>query len=397
MARSTRRLIRILAASAAALLLLVIAAVAALLLFVDADRFRPRIERAASQSLGRQVSLGSLHWDPGIRIALASEGGAIANAPGFDAAQFASWRRISFGLGLWPLLRRDVRIDHLAVDGLVLDLQRNADGNSNWKFSPTGSPGTTARSAPPAPGEGGLRIALDSLALTDATIRYRDAAAGRDTSISAADLSVSLPPDLTAPQLEFADVEFKARLQDWPLSLQAAVLRVDRNGPVLELPEFKAQFDQTAIGGSLRAQASEAPDVEARLHLSVPSVRTQLERLGRPLGPMQDPGVPGAASLDVRLRYSDGAARMDELLLTVDDTTLKGHVELPSLRPLVLRFDLDADRVDIDRYLEPADVRSDPFELPVRGLRSVDAKGTLRVAEAEAAGAVARQAVFTVE
>ena len=72
MARPARRLIRILAASVAALLLLVIAAVAALLLFVDADRFRPRIERAASQSLGRQVSLGSLHWDPGRRIALSS-------------------------------------------------------------------------------------------------------------------------------------------------------------------------------------------------------------------------------------------------------------------------------------------------------------------------------------
>jgi AsmA protein len=397
MARPTRRLIRILAASAAALLLLAVAAVAALLLFVDADRFRPRIERAASQSLGREVSLGRLHWDPGSRIALASEGGAIANAPGFDVAQFASWRRISFGLGLWPLLRRDVRIDHLAIDGLVLDLQRNADGNANWTLVPAVSPGTTATIPPPATGKGGLRIALDSLALTDATIRYRDAIAGRDLSISATDLSVSLPPDLAAPQLVFADVELNARMQDWPLSLQAAVLRVDRNGPVLELPEFEAHFDQTSVGGLLRAHAGEAPGMEAQLHLSVPSVRTQLERLGRPLGPMQDPAVPGAATLDVRLRYSEGAARMDELLLTVDDTTLKGHVELPSLRPLVLRFELDADQVNIDRYLEPDDVKSAPFELPVRALRSLDAKGTLRVTEAEASGAVARQAVFTVE
>lgn len=397
MARPTRRLIRILAASAAALLLLAIAAVAALLLFVDADRFRPRIERAASQSLGRQVSLGTLHWDPGSRIALASEGGAIANAPGFDAAQFASWRRVSFGLALRPLLRRDVRIDHLAVDGLVLDLQRNADGNANWKFAPSVSPGATATTAPPATGAGGLRIALDSLALTDATIRFRDATSARDLALSAANLSVSLPPELTARQLEFVDIELDARLREWPLGLQASVLRFDREVPSIDLPEFAAQFDQTTVGGSLRAQAGEAPDMEAQLHLSLPSVRTQLERLGRPLRPMQDPAVPGAASLDVRLRYGDGAARMDELLLKVDDTTLKGHVELASLRPLVLRFDLDADRVKIDRYLEPADVQSDPFELPVRALRSVDAKGTLRVAEAEASGAVARQAVFTVE
>lgn len=397
MARPTRRLIRNLAAVAAALLLLFIAAVAALVLFVDADRFRPRIERAASQALGRQVSLGRLHWDLGRRIALASEGGAIANAPGFDAAQFASWRRISFGLALRPLLRRDVHIDHLALDGLVLDLQRNADGQANWTFATLAASGTPAGTASSGPGEGGLRIALDSLALADATIRYRDATSSRDLSFSSVNLAVSLPSDLGAPQLEFADIALDARLRDWPLGLQAAVLRVDRDGPAIELPKFEATFDQATGGGAVRAQLGEAPEIEAQLHLSLPSVRTQLERLGRPLSPMQDPAVPGAARLDLDIRYGDGTVQLEDLVIVVDDTTLTGHVELPSLDPLVLRFDLDADRVNVDRYLKPSDAPSDPFELPVRRLRGIDAKGTLRVAEAEASGAVARQAVFTVE
>ncbi|MEY2855676.1 MAG: hypothetical protein RL030_2808 [Pseudomonadota bacterium] len=396
MARPARRLIRILAASAAALLLLAIAVVAAVVLFVDADRFRPRIERAASQALGRQLALGRLHWDLGRRIALASEGGSIANAPGFDAEQFATWRRISFGLALRPLFRRDVRIDHLVIDGLALDLQRNADGKANWTFATNGT-GAAATTDPIEPVDGGTRLALGSLALADATIRYRDATAARDLSLSAMNLAVSLPPDLAAPQLEFADLALDGRLQEWPLRLEAALLKVDRGGPAIELPKFEATFDQASGGGSLHARLGEAPEIEARLHLSMPSVRQQLERLGRPLSPMQDPAVPGSASLDVSLHYADGAARLDELLLKVDDTTLTGHIDVPSRQPLALRFDLDADRVDIDRYLEPADRPSDPFELPVRQLRSVDAKGTLRVGEAKSSGVVAREAVFTVE
>jgi AsmA protein len=397
MARPTRRLIRIFATTVAALLLLAVAAVAALVLFVDADRFRPRIERAAGQALGRQVALGSLHWDLGRRVALASEGGSIANAPGFDAAQFASWRRISFGLALRPLLRRDVRIDHLAVEGLVLDLQRNADGQGNWVFAPTTKPGASTTTGAAEPGEGGLRIALGSLALTDATIRYRDATSARDLAMNAVNLSVSLPLDLEASQLEFADIDLDARIEHWPLSLQAAALHVDRNGPALGLPKFEATFDQVSGSGVLRARLGAAPEIEAQLHLALPSVRAQMERLGRPLSPMQDPAVPGAASMDARLLYTGGAVRLDELVLKVDDTTLDGTVKLPSLRPLVLRFDLGADRVDIDRYLRPDDVPSRPFELPVRALRSLDAKGKLRIAQAEASGVVARQAEFTVE
>ncbi|MDR2214592.1 MAG: AsmA family protein [Nevskiaceae bacterium] len=399
MARPARRLIRILAATFAALLLLALLGVAALFLFVDADTFRPFIERAASDALGRPVSLGRLHWQLGRRVGLRSEGGAVANAPGFDAPQWVSWRSVDFGVALWPLVRqRDVRVDHLSVQGLALDLQRLGDGSANWEFALLSLGGDVGQGAGDAVSSAQpWRFALDTLELSDAAVRFRDEVSGRDVAVSALNLSLRLPEDLTASTLRFEDIALAARVQDWPVRFQADAVDVALADAAVDLPAFEAQFDETSVSGALQVGAGESLSVDARLNGAVPSVRRQLERLGLPLSPMRDADVPGAATVAAHVRLADGAAHVDDLVLHVDDTTLQGTVELPSLDPFSLRFDLDADRLRLDRYLSPTSAPSEPFELPVSMLRSLDAKGTLRVGELEASGAMARSSVITVE
>lgn len=404
MARPARRLIRILAASVAAFLLLVLLGVAVLVLFVDADRFRPPIERAASSALGLPVSLGRLHWDLGRRLGLRTEGGSVANPPGFDGPYLASWRSIDFGVALWPmLLRRDVRVDHLAVEGLALDLQRRADGSANWVIPGAGGEAATGASAAQredAAGGQGPRFALGSLAVQDSRVRYRDGTSARDITLTQTNLAAKLPDDLAAPELRFTDIALDARLQDWPLRLVVPALVVKRDGPALELPAFELELDEVRAVGNASAvlgAAPAAPAADARLRLTVPSLREQLKRFGRPLSPMQDPDVPGRVDLAARLLFDDGALRIDELVLRVDDTTLTGSVEVPQFDPLAIRFELEADQLNVDRYLTPSDVPSDPYELPVAQLRSIDARGTLRIGQLEAAGGTARQSVITVE
>jgi AsmA protein len=386
---------RIGAALLAVALLIVLLGIAALVLFVDADVFRPRIERLVSQALGRSVSLGRLHWNLGRRIALRTEGGAVANLPEFEAPSLVMWHSIDFGLALWPLLRREVHIDHLSVQGLVVDLQRRSNGDANWVFAgasvTAGDNGVQPASGP------GLKIALGSVALIDASLRFRDQSMGRDVALTALNLSLVLPEDLDAVQWQFRDVALSAEFQDRPLHLRAAVVRVLPAGPAVDLPAFDVGFDQISASGALQVTLGEPLSADARLNLAVPSLRDQMQHLGWPLPPMQDAKVPGPVNLDARIRFADGALRIDALMLHVDDTTLTGHVELPMLEPLALRFDLDADRLRADRYLAPSDTPSEPFALPVRELRAIDAQGVLRVGQLESMGAVVRQSVITVE
>jgi AsmA protein len=401
MARSVRRVIRIIAVALAAVLLLVLLGVASLLLFVDADVFRPSIERAASQALDRPLSLGRLHWKLGRRVMLRTEGGAVANLPGFDAPQLAAWRSIDFSIALWPLLRqRELRIDHLSIQGLNVDLQRRADGTVNWEFAPLQSSAAPVDAGPRSDAQP-WRFALDGLALEDAAVRWRDAESAFDLALSALNLSLGLPDDLTATPLQFRDVRLAAKLQDWPLRLRADSLRVAPEALRVDLPNFEAGFDTVSVSGQMQAALGDSPMIDARWMLTLPSLRQQLARAGWPLSPMQQADAPGPVDLTAHIHFAEGALRIDELTLKVDDTTLQGSVQVPRLDPLSVRFDLDADRLHADRYLSPDETApvasSEPFELPVQVLRSLDAKGTVRIGQFEAAGVAARRSVITVE
>ncbi len=83
--------------------------------------------------------------------------------------------------------------------------------------------------------------------------------------------------------------------------------------------------------------------------------------------------------------------------MSLDDTQLTGAASLPRLEPLALRFDLVADKVDLDRYREPDDAKSEPLELPLAKLKALDAKGTLRIREARLVGAAAKEIRIDVE
>ena len=136
------------------LALLAMLGIAVLVWGVNPDIFRGRIERAATQALGRPVVLaGALRWQPGLNFRIESADGRIANAEGFGSSPLASWRALRLGVQLKPLLDRRLVIDHLELDGLQLALARNARG-ANWTLP--------SSNAPP---DEGLALALGSVAV----------------------------------------------------------------------------------------------------------------------------------------------------------------------------------------------------------------------------------------
>ena len=79
--------------------------------------------------------------------------------------------------------------------------------------------------------------------------------------------------------------------------------------------------------------------------------------------------------------------------LKLDDTTATGALGVADFDSKALRFDLNVDRINADRYLPPpteepaqARARSPPTEIPVDALRNLNARGQLRVGEAIFAG-----------
>jgi AsmA protein len=397
MARNHRRLILWLLAGVAGFVLLALLVLAALWIFVDADDFRPSLETRASALLGRPVRLtGTLHWKPGARIVVSSDGGEIANAPGFGPAPFARWKKVELGLALRPLLRRQVVVDAIVLDGLDLQLARDAAGANNWSFPALTGQGGGETS-------GGVSFQVGEVTLNDAAVRYQDAASGADWRVEQLALHARLPEDLRASERVYRDLRLGALLRGGPLV--AAGVRVAFEADTVELavasaslPKFAARWaDATLQGDDTRLQWSEALALQGKLRFDAPSLRALLATAGVTPPPMQDATTLGHVAFAATVNHAQGAAKLDALDLTLDDTRFTGSASLPSLSPLALRFELNADRVILDRYLEPEDVKSEPFTLPLAQLKSLDARGVLNIGEARSMGAVAKGVRIDVE
>ncbi|MCR4348085.1 MAG: AsmA family protein [Sulfuricaulis sp.] len=134
----------------------------ALLLFVDADSNKPRLEAAASEALGMEVSVGgSLEFGffPGLHVTL--EDAHIRNR-GVD---LVSASRASLGIDLLPLLRKEIRIGKITLKRPAISIERDLDGKFNFE-----NPDTAGKTL--------AVLDLAKVSLSDATLVYTDKQSG---------------------------------------------------------------------------------------------------------------------------------------------------------------------------------------------------------------------------
>jgi uncharacterized protein involved in outer membrane biogenesis len=407
MARHARRLTLWIGGAVLALVGLVLLAVLILVWFVDPNAWRTRIAHSASTALGRPVLLGGdLHWDIGWNIAIASDGGTIANAPGFDATPLASWQRMRFGLNTRALLGKRIAIDQLDIEGLQVNLQRNPAGERNWTFA-AANPGA-GNAAGPA--DQSIPLRIETVQLRKSRLTFADAQGVTPPGIATVwqlddlSLDVTLPPDLNAPLRELRDVAMRGRLSGGPLpatgvavAFEAGSVRQEAAAATLAVPAFEARWDNAQLNGSVDATYAAMLDAHGKLALHVPSVRALLASFAFTVPPMADPGTLGRLDMSGAFDFMGSSLAVTGLQALLDDTKLGGTVTVAQFTPLAVRFDLEGDTVALDRYLEPADYKGKPFELPLAQLKALNVQGVLRMKSASVMGAKATELRIDVE
>lgn len=168
------------------LILTFIVVVTIFVLTFDANKYKGEIAAAVNKATGRVLTIeGDIHVS--IFPWLGAELGAmrLSNAPGFGDEPFAQIRSAAVRVKLLPLLRKDVEVDTVTVDGLHLLLRRDANGHTNWEDLVTntkkGEQGAnTGGGAAPALGT----FALGGINLRDAGMVWEDRAAATRYEIS---------------------------------------------------------------------------------------------------------------------------------------------------------------------------------------------------------------------
>jgi uncharacterized protein involved in outer membrane biogenesis len=154
--------------------LLVLAAIS-LFLFLDINAYKPRLEAAASDIMGMEVTAGGrlgISFFPGLLVT--AEDMRIRNR-GTDVATAKEAR---IGVDFLPLLHKEVRINRIALAHPSLSIEKGRDGKFNFEKSEEGRR--------PSPS-----LNLAKVSFSDGTLRYADKRTGAKLELGDCSVDVS--------------------------------------------------------------------------------------------------------------------------------------------------------------------------------------------------------------
>jgi AsmA protein len=260
-----------------------------------------------------------------------------------------------------------------------LRLRRNAQGRGNWAdFGQE-----RAAESPAGGGHGDFKaLTLAGIRITNGRLSYEDLAIegfnveagafGGDgpTAISLAfdlkqgpdELSLQGKFDVSADfkdkhvtlkAVNFSGLANLAGTQPpvhWEMS--APAMEVDLGRDSLSLQQFALGLVNAHVTGALQASWSDPVRATGSVSLAPVVLRELAPRLGVALPTTRDPKALKSLSARGDFGYEAGALRLTKLQAELDDTQLKGSVSLTA-KPQAIKFDLNVDHIDVDRYLSP--------------------------------------------
>lgn len=148
-------------------------------------------------------------------------------------------------------------------------------------------------------------------------------------------------------------------------------------------------------------------DIQASAKLAVApfNPRNLLKALNQEVPKTKDAKVLRRLSLNTKLQASGSQLNLENLKIKLDQTNLRGHLYLKTLKQPAIAFNLDLDQIDIDSYLPPPSASPPPKSpsssdntllFPLEILRDLDINGGLKIGQMKTYGMTIKNLDFAV-
>ena len=387
------------------LLLIIVALGFALTHLFDPNDYKDEIRQIARDKAHIELTLnGDIGWSlfPWLGLELHEASVATLAKP---TEPFADLQMLGLSVRVLPLLRREVQMSDVRVEGLNLRLNRDKDGHGNWEdigkvpapatpTTPPATPGepataqTTAQVEKPAQP---IRLDIDSLTVNNARVEYSDEKTGKQFSAESIQLSTgpvhdstNIPVKLTAflgtnqpvlrvrtelnGELRFERALQRYKFEDMKLSGEVAgdplqgktmtfaaqgQLLLDKAANVAEWTGIKISANQLRALGELKVNdLDKTPQISGGLSIAQFDLAKFVDSIGQKLPAMAE-GSLSKVELVSRLAGTPTSVSFDNINLKVDDSTFSGRIAVEDFAKQSLRAVLKADTFNVDRYLPP--------------------------------------------
>jgi AsmA protein len=191
---------------------------------------------------------------------------------------------------------------------------------------------------------------------------------------------------------------------DHAFSLSAARVVADLEAQTASAQDVR--IDALGVRGTLSAAGTgivDAPVFTGMLAFEGFSPRALLGLLSVQLPETRDPSALTHLAISTSFRATRSSVALTELDAQLDASRMRGRFAVSDFESQALRFDLDIDQLDLDRYLGPETETVDPnagefdaIEIPVETIRALDIDGALRIASLRAIGLTSEAVAITV-
>ncbi|WP_294738827.1 AsmA family protein [uncultured Pseudomonas sp.] len=382
------------------LLLIIVALGFALTHLFDPNDYKDEIRQIARDKAHIELTLnGDIGWSlfPWLGLELHEASVATLTNP---TQPFADLQMLGLSVRVLPLLRREVQMSDVRVEGLNLRLNKDVHGHGNWEDIGKNLPDPGTTPAAPAVAEAAtppkpekppqpIRLDIDSLTINNARVEYNDEQTGKQFSAESIQLSAgavhegaSIPLKLTAflgtnqplmrvktelngnlriqralQRYQFEDMKLTGEATGEPLqgktltfSTQGQLL-VDLSANIAEWTGMKLSLNQLRALGELKVNdLNKTPQVSGALSIAQFDLAKFLDSVGNPLPPMAA-GSLSKVELVSRLKGTPTSLALEDLKLKLDESTFTGRVAVDDFAKQSLRVQLKADTFNADNYL----------------------------------------------
>src|SRR5215470_8346674 len=417
------RILKLVAIALGGLVALLVIVLLAVRAFVNPNDYKDRIARAVKNSTGRELALpGDIRLSVFPWIALELGPASLGNPPGFGEEPFAAGKHAALRVRLLPLLRKQLEIGRVEIDGLDLRLRKNASGRGNWQSS--------AESGPTPQSSGGAGAAalrdLAGVVVTDSRVSYQDMVAEHiDLNVGRVAAGVGVPikvkldlipsaggqpikiggqfgltlePAQSRYRLAPMDLEGtftpepKARPVSWKFS--APRVELDLGAETLSVASVAAQLGAAHLSGMLKgSRLVDAPSVAGSFKLEPLDLRELMPQLGIAPPKTRDPKAFSKLAASGEFAYENKRVGVSKLDVQLDESQLRGNAAITSLETKAMVFDLTLNQINIDRYRPPLENAPKPAapavakgEAPTYVLKSLEMNGRFALGAATFAG-----------
>ncbi|MCP5207698.1 MAG: AsmA family protein [Hahellaceae bacterium] len=390
-----------------ALIAIVIAGLIVLTIILDPNDYKQDIERVAQESGGVNLKIkGDMDWSlyPWLGISI----GAVEVMTA-DGAPFTKLNELQARVNFKSLLSMSPKVQKLVLDGLELNLHKDAEGKANWENvtakkaeaadteSAPASPASTQQeestdtdSASTAEAQP-ISFDVDEVAITNLKVNYSSDADKQSFTLAPLNIvATNIKPDDFFPLV----IDFAFRDNQSELATKADIstkIRLGQNFKVIDIKELLAKFilsgkpfnnksieaglagdivanlatskitlsDISASLGNMELKAKldldtsgKNPKVDGTLDVAAFSLQELLTQLGQANIATTDPEVLKKIAFRTIISSPDDAIKLNDLSLTLDDTNLKGGItQTWSNGHIEMAF--KGDSINVDRYLPP--------------------------------------------